>query len=342
MKYAVIDISSCSVSLLIASVEERTKVLHHERESVSILHYTEHGKLSERGLEKIVEQLEKMKEICRANGVEKCYVVSTASLRNFENYEWVAEELKRRAAVNVNLLEGEEEAYCDLLANAKYKTEEPSFLVDIGGGSIELCDLVGDSDGSLTYLDFGPVQLNERFVENIQPNELEAKLIKSFVKKKLQKCGLADKKFDTAVLVGTNNQGICRIYRDYFDAPLVEGEDYVDCKKLKKICKILVTSAKRSMLVLKNAPEKTYTLVTSAVILRTILKYFDVKKVLITHVGVKDGYLIWVVDGKKKAIETNVYESGASLLNGKNEPVKKMKKATERAKKSAQNTSDKL
>ena len=81
MKYAVIDISSCSVSLLIASVEEDKKVLHHERESVSILHYTENGNLSERGLEKIVEQLKKMQEICRRNGVEKCYVVSTASLR---------------------------------------------------------------------------------------------------------------------------------------------------------------------------------------------------------------------------------------------------------------------
>ena len=335
MKYAVIDISSCSVSLLIASVEESTKVLHHERESVSILHYTESGKLSERGLEKIVKQLNKMKEICKANGVEKCYVVSTASLRNFENYEWVASELKRRAAVNVNLLDGEEEAYCDLLANAKYKTDERSFLVDIGGGSIKLCDLLDDGEGSLTYLDFGPVQLNEKFVEDIQPNALEAKNIKDFVKKKLQKCGLAKQTFDTAVLVGTNNQGICRIYRDYYDVPLKIGEDYVDCKKLKKLCKLLVTSAKRSMLVLKNAPEKTYTLVTSAVILRTILKYFDVKKVLVTHVGVKDGYLIWVVDGKKQAVETDV-NAVPQAETEKPEPPKKKtvkKKADEGKKK---------
>ena len=331
MKYAVIDISSCGVSLLIASVEEDKKVLHHERESVSILHYTEKGNLSERGLEKIVEQLNKLKEICRRDGVEKCYVVSTASLRNFENYEWVQEELKRRAAVNVNLLEGEEEAYCDLLANAKYKSDEKSFLVDIGGGSIELCDLFGDGEGSLTYLDFGPVQLNEKFVKNIQPTETEAKEIKSYVKKKLQKSGLSKERFEKAVLVGTNNQGICRIYRDYFDIPLAEGDDYVDCKKLKKICKILVTSAKRSMLVLKNAPEKTYTLATSAVILRTILKYFDVKKILVTHVGVKDGYLIWVVDGKKQAIETDLYAVPEAEKTALEKPKKQSKKKTSTA-----------
>lgn len=121
MKYAIIDMSSSSISLLAAEGEKTFDVILRERETISILHYMEGKNLSERGVEKLAEILNKMKDVCIKTGVEKCYVISTASMRNFENFEWVAEELKKRAAVNVNLLDGEEEAYCDLVSNARYK-----------------------------------------------------------------------------------------------------------------------------------------------------------------------------------------------------------------------------
>ena len=117
MKYAIIDISSSSISLLAAEGEKNFDILLRERENISILHYMEGRNLSERGVEKLVENLNKMKEICKKTGVEKCYVISTASMRNFENFGWVTSEIKRRAAVNVNLLDGQEEAYCDLVSN---------------------------------------------------------------------------------------------------------------------------------------------------------------------------------------------------------------------------------
>ena len=199
MKYAIIDISSSSISLLVAEGEKTFDVLLRERENISILHYMEGKNLSERGVERLAENLEKMKEICRKTGVVKCYVISTASMRNFENFEWVAEELKKRAGVNVNLLDGEREAYCDLVSNERYKTLDRAFLVDIGGGSIEICDLTRDGPDALTYLDFGPIQLNGKFVKNIHPDEKEAKEIKKYVKKTLKKTSLPDKgRFATA------------------------------------------------------------------------------------------------------------------------------------------------
>ena len=37
----------------------------------------------------IMENLNKMKSVCRKMEIDKCYVISTASMRNFENFEWV-------------------------------------------------------------------------------------------------------------------------------------------------------------------------------------------------------------------------------------------------------------
>ena len=190
MKFAIIDISSSSISLLAAEGEKTFDILFRERENVSILHYMEGKNLSERGVEKIAENLEKMKEICRKAGIDKCYVISTASMRNFENFEWVIEELYKRVAVRVNLLDGQEEAYCDLVSNERYRALDRAVLADIGGGSIELCDLTKDNPDSLVYLDFGPIQINHRFVANIHPTEGEAKDIKKYVRKKLEKSGL--------------------------------------------------------------------------------------------------------------------------------------------------------
>lgn len=235
MKYAIIDISSSSISLLVAEGEKTFDVLLRERENISILHYMEGKNLSERGVERLAENLEKMKEICRKTGVVKCYVISTASMRNFENFEWVAEELKKRAGVNVNLLDGEREAYCDLVSNERYKTLDRAFLVDIGGGSIEICDLTRDGPDALTYLDFGPIQLNGKFVKNIHPDEKEAKEIKKYVKKTLKKTSLPDKgRFATAVLVGATNRAVYDVYLEYCDETEPAGEKLIEYDKLKK------------------------------------------------------------------------------------------------------------
>ena len=339
MKYAIIDISSSSISLLVAEGKKTFDVLLRERENVSILHYMEGKNLSERGVEKLVENLNKMKGVCRKMEIDKCYVISTASMRNFDNFEWVLSELKRRAAVSVNLLDGQEEAYCDLISNEGYRALDRAVLTDIGGGSIELCDLTQNNPDALVYLDFGPIQLNRRFVENIHPTEEEAKDIKKFVRKKLEKSGLpGDSAFSTAVLVGATNQAIYDVYCDYYDAEK-EGEKRIEYDRLKKLCKHLVRSSDRSMLVLKNAPEKIYTLTTAAVILRAMLKYFGVSNIVVSDFGVKEGYLALVTDGRWEGTETDLGEVPAAetaVLSLPGEPSAKKKKKAKKAAETAE------
>ena len=339
MKYAIIDISSSSISLLVAEGKKTFDVLLRERENVSILHYMEGKNLSERGVEKLVENLNKIKGVCRKMEIDKCYVISTASMRNFDNFEWVLSELKRRAAVSVNLLDGQEEAYCDLISNEGYRALDRAVLTDIGGGSIELCDLTQNNPDALVYLDFGPIQLNRRFVENIHPTEEEAKDIKKFMRKKLEKSGLpGDSAFSTAVLVGATNQAIYDVYCDYYDAEK-EGEKRIEYDRLKKLCKHLVRSSDRSMLVLKNAPEKIYTLTTAAVILRAMLKYFGVSNIVVSDFGVKEGYLALVTDGRWEGTETDLGEVPAAetaVLSLPGEPSAKKKKKAKKAAKTAE------
>ena len=62
------------------------------------------------------------------------------------------------------------------------------------------------------------------------------------------------------------------------------------------------------MLVVKNAPERIYTLTTATVILRALLKYFGVSNIVVSDFGVKEGYLSLITSGKRKGIETDLSE----------------------------------
>ena len=101
-----------------------------------------------------------------------------------------------------------------------------------------------------------------------------------------------------AVLVGATNRAVYDVYLEYCDETEPAGEKLIEYDKLKKLCRHLVRSSDRSMLVLKNAPEKIYTLTTAAVILRAILKHFGVANIVVSDFGVKEGYLALAAGGE--------------------------------------------
>ena len=91
MKYAVIDISSSSISMIVAAREgEKTEVVFKERASLSLVHYLEEEGLSARGKEKLIEMLVRFKETAAELGVERCYLIATAALRHVKNFGEIA------------------------------------------------------------------------------------------------------------------------------------------------------------------------------------------------------------------------------------------------------------
>ena len=138
MKYSVIDISSSSISLIIAEADERkTEIVFKDRISISLLHYLDGKVLTERGIEKLIEALRIMKDECERFGVRFCYLISTAALRVIENYDEVSAAVEEKIGFPVNFLDGKTEAFCDYIANLYYASYEKAVLMDLGGKSLE-------------------------------------------------------------------------------------------------------------------------------------------------------------------------------------------------------------
>lgn len=302
MKYSVIDISSSSISMMVADTNDRiTEIIFRDRASLTLLHYLDGRDLSQRGIDKLVEAVSLMKDKCLSLGVDIVYLISTAALRAVGNFEEIGAAILNRTGLPVNAVDGQTEAYCDYIANRFYSAYESAVLLDIGGASVEICDLSADDRAQMHSLSFGILTLHNKFVEKIQPDEGEAKRIKKYVARKLEKADVpGEGRYATVVMVGTAALALYDIYAEFTGAA-EPGERRMDYKKFKKLVGHLLTGRDRSKLILDVAPEKLYSVGIAAVIAKTVFRRFGAKQLLVSDRGVKEGYLQLVAEGKVRA-----------------------------------------
>lgn len=308
MKLSVIDLSSTGVSTVIAEGDATTGIfetVYKDRINIAITEYFDGHRISARGIEKIIDALISARSTVKAMGADECYVISTAALRNVDNLSEVAEKVRMRTGIVINHLDGKTEAYCDLVSNRRYAAYDRVVLIDIGGGSVELCDFSKDRRSEMICLDFGPLKLRNKYVSDIYPTKDEAKQIKKFLRKKCDDANVPKKKkFSTAVLVGSINDAINAVYREFCEKKRLSGEFTYDA--YKQFVDFLEGSPDRTRLIMKAAPEKINVLPVAALILKELLKRFKLDNILISDCGVKEGYLILVATGAEKAVPVDL------------------------------------
>lgn len=299
MKYCVIDISSSSISLIAAETDgTRLQTVFSDRVNLAMLHYMEGKDLSARGIDKLAAAVSDMKEKCRNLSADRVYLISTAALRAVENSGRVSEAILERTGLPINPVSGETEAYCDFAANREFGTESGTALVDIGGGSIEICDLAGEDLSKRVFLDFGIFRLHEKFVEKIQPSVKEADKIQKYLKKKFDKAEIPGKgSFDSVIAVGANCGALYELYGAFYKEDKSE-ERVMTYKKFKKLADHLIEGRDRSRLILESAPEKLYSAGIAAVVAKTLFKRFGAKEIRISSRGVKEGYLQLILENR--------------------------------------------
>ena len=308
MKYAVIDLSSTGVSTVIAEGDKTTGIfeaVYKERSNIAITEYLEGRRISRRGIEKIIDALITARSNCKALGADECYCISTAALRHVDNLEEIAETVRMRTGIVINHLDGNTEAYCDLVSNRKYAAYDNAVLIDIGGGSVELCDFSKEARSEMVCLDFGPLKLRNKYVADIFPNDTEAKRIKKFMRAKCDEALPKKSRFTTAVLVGSINEAIFASYREFCDKKKLGSNEFT-YDKYKKFVDMLITSPDRTRLIMKVAPEKINVLPVASLILKELLRRFKPEAIVVSDCGVKEGYLSLVAMGVENGVPVNL------------------------------------
>jgi exopolyphosphatase / guanosine-5'-triphosphate,3'-diphosphate pyrophosphatase len=174
-RLAVVDLGSNSFRLVVFSWEpgrwwKRTDEIHQVVRIGEGLDAA--GTLQPEPLSRALETVQLYAHFCAATGIEDIRAVATSAIRDASNRD----EFLRRAALDVEVLSEEQEAYYGYLATVNSTTLTDGVALDIGGGSMQLTRVEGRHAADKRSWPLGAVRMTERFLarERVKPKHLKA------------------------------------------------------------------------------------------------------------------------------------------------------------------------
>ncbi len=183
---AVIDIGSNSIRLQVARVIDKTyKVINDYKATVRIgdnVYKT--GKFSNEAIDTLLQVLTNIKTMMDSDNVEVCRAVATASFREASNGQEVADFIKSKTGIDIEIISGIEEARLMYLAVSYYFQINDCnvLLVDMGGGSTEFSYA---ENSSLIFSESTPLgcsKLSYEYLQGDPPNDEQLKNLRAYLK----------------------------------------------------------------------------------------------------------------------------------------------------------------
>lgn len=124
------------------------------------------GRLGERPIERALATLDVFDHFCRASGLEEGNVdaVATSAIRDADNAQDFLERAHERFPLSIRVLSREAEARYGYLAAVNSTTLTDGFVLDLGGGSLQLVRVAGRLARELGSWPLGTVRMSERFL----------------------------------------------------------------------------------------------------------------------------------------------------------------------------------
>lgn len=186
-KYAAIDIGSNAMRLLITNVvEQQGKETQFNKSALIRVPirlgqdaFTV-GEITEENIDRMVDAMKAFKLLMKVYKVERYMACATSAMREAYNGKEVAEIIKKKADIKIEIIDGKKEAAIIASSDLHHfiRTEETYLYVDVGGGSTEFSLF---SDGKMVAsksFKNGTVRLLNDMVNDVVWQEIE-KWIKS-------------------------------------------------------------------------------------------------------------------------------------------------------------------
>lgn len=293
MKYAIIDIGSNTVRLNLYLITDKHNIvsLLNKKTVAGLSTYINNGNMTKKGADKLVRILKGFLIICQYFNIEHVHMFATAALRNASNSKQILNYVEENVGYCIDLISGEEEAKLGYIGILEDYDVKNGYILDIGGGSVEITVV---KDGSIIYatsLTEGHLSMYKKYCKSIVPTTTEAYKIKKHIKK-LLKDNKVPKLGESLPIFGVGGtiRACGNIGQEIFDLP---SNSVLDKKNLKKLNKML-RNQERTILdtTLQVVPERIHTITPGAIILYETFKHLDASEVLISKRGVRDGYLV--------------------------------------------------
>jgi exopolyphosphatase/guanosine-5'-triphosphate,3'-diphosphate pyrophosphatase len=309
VRLAALDVGTNSTRLLVGDVEDGVIVAEHAREMVITRlgkGVDRSGRFDPAALRRTLEVLAGYAEVCRRLGVERRRLVATSATRDAADRQVFVDGVRDLLGVEAEVLSGQAEAAAAYRgATAGLGGDEPTLVVDIGGGSTELIDGDGTTPRAMVSLDIGCVRLFERHLHTDPPTAAEVAALRADVAAHLDRVGevldpaVAERVVGvagtvttvTAIALGLEAYDPRRIHLATVDATQIAAT----AEKLAAM-----TVAERAALPVM-AKGREDVIAAGALLLDELVRRFQIQQVVASEADILDGVLLGLAEGTHDA-----------------------------------------
>jgi len=215
---------------------------------------------------------------------------ATSAMRESENGEELARQVKEELGIEIHIIDGHLEAELINKAIASYLYDETYLHIDVGGGSTELNLFVKGKKIKTRSFKVGSVRILEHHDSPVMWTDME-KWVKDNVKKE----------FGKVIAVGTGGN-ISKI----FELAKKKPGQALSIKKVKETKKMIESlSIEQRIYELQMNPDRADVIIPASDIYIKVMEWAHSQSILVPDVGLKDGILLHLLEKnvKQKKIE---------------------------------------
>lgn len=279
MKYAVIDIGSNSVRLLI---NEDGVSLFKKVEITKLAKDMQDGMLDYRAIERTSQAVACFFNYAKQLFVDKIYCFATAATRKAKNRQILLDKIKELCNLEVDVISGDKEAFYGAYGALNGLD---GGVIDIGGASSEIAVINKNKMVYSHSLSVGAVTLTDHYLQSKEQAG-------DFLAQKLKEYGRVNcKKF---YAIGGTATSISAILQklEVYDASKVHGY-VIDKGELYDLVDKLFDMPVEDRRLLKGLqPQRAEIIAQGGLILLSIMNYLDIEKVIVSENDNLEGYLM--------------------------------------------------
>jgi exopolyphosphatase/guanosine-5'-triphosphate,3'-diphosphate pyrophosphatase len=310
----IIDIGSNSMRMVVLKKTSRFAfhLINESKSKVKISEgcYASNNNLQEQPMQRAYDALKSFLKIAKNLKSRKIICVATSALRDAPNKSVFISRVSKELNLNIKIIDGKKEAYYGGLAALNLIDCDDFTTVDIGGGSTEFAVIDDNNIQKTVSLKIGTVRIKELFFNN---DDLEG--AKNYIISELK---AIDMKLPTIVGLGGTARALSRVVVKNTNYPLdiLHGFEYEVSKNIHLFDSIINAQSTKELKSLGVAKDRYDTIAVGTFIFKTILEYFEVKKVITSSAGVREGvYLNDLLKTSNYKFPANYNVSVRSMLD---------------------------
>jgi exopolyphosphatase/guanosine-5'-triphosphate,3'-diphosphate pyrophosphatase len=288
----VIDVGSNSVRLVIYRLDGRSIwTLYNEKALAGLgrdLPAT--GRLSPQGVEIALTAIRRFRALLDGWRAEDVTAAATAAVREAADGPAFLKRVRDETGLTVRVLSGEEEAHYAAMGVIAGEPDAEGVVGDLGGSSLELIRLVGQSPDDGATLPLGPFALGA-------PRTLDIDRTRRLIDAALapHKARFATRNFHA---VGGAWRNLALFHMELADYPLRVAHQYeMSRSDALDVSRLVARQSKASLERMQGLSKKRVeTLPYSAVVLEALIERLGVQRVVISAFGVREGLLLEGMD----------------------------------------------